>query len=62
MSLRKANQALHKSQSPQRFKRLYVVCDQMDQADTGVHQLRDENSTSYEAEPGSYIGPIGVLA
>ena len=39
---------------------IYVVCDLMIQADTGVHQPRDENSTPYEAEPGPYIGPIGV--
>ena len=25
-----------------------------------MHQPRDENSTSYEAEPRPYIGPIGV--
>ena len=32
------------------------------QADTGVHQPRDENSTPYEAKPGPYIGPSGALA
>ena len=36
-------QALHRSLGPQRFGRLYVVCDQMGQADIGVHQPRDEN-------------------
>ena len=30
--------------------------------DTGVNQPRNENSTPYEAKPGPYIGPIGVLA
>ena len=34
----------------------------MDQADTGVHQTRNENITAYEAEPGPYTGPIRVLA
>ena len=40
----------------------YAVCDQIVQANTGVQQPRDENSTPHEAEPGPYIGPIGVLA
>ena len=35
---------------------------QMGQADTGLHQPRDEKSTLYEADPGPYGEPIGVLA
>ena len=46
---------------PQLIERLYVVCDQMVQADSGVHKLRDGNSTPCETEPGPYIGQIGVL-
>ena len=41
---------------------LYAVCNQMCQANTEVHQTRDKNSISYEAEPENYTGPIGVLA
>ena len=37
------------------------VCALMVQSDTGVHQLRDENNTPYEAKPGPYAGPIGVF-
>ena len=32
----------------QTIKLLYVVCNRMGQADTGVYQPRDENSTPYE--------------
>ena len=52
-------QALHRSLGSQRFERLYIVYE----ADTGVHQHRDENSTPYEAEPGPYRANrcIGVI-
>ena len=33
--------SLSQIMSPQRFERLYLVCDQMAKADTGVHQPRD---------------------
>ena len=42
-------QALHRWLGPQCFERLHVVCDQMGQADTRVHQPIDENSNLYEA-------------
>ena len=54
-------QALHRSLGPQRYERLYVMCDQMGQADTGVHLSRDENSTPYEAVPGPKT-PISPMA
>ena len=55
-------QAFHRLLGLKRLERLYVVCDQMGQADTEVHQPKDENSPSHEAEPGLYSGQIGVLA
>ena len=42
----------HGSLGPQRFGWLYVVCEQMGQAGSGVHQPIDEDSTPDEAEPG----------
>ena len=42
------SQAFHRSLGPQSFEWIYIVCDQMVQADTGVHQPRDENSTPHE--------------
>ena len=47
----------HRTLGHHRFERLYVVCDQIGQAETRVHQSRDENSTPDEAEPGPYTGP-----
>ena len=40
-------QALRRSLGAQRFKRLCFVCEQMDRADTGMHQRRDENGPPY---------------